>query len=46
MDKTLDDLNTLSSLSETFDYLNSHFSWDWRNEPATAFKEILEKRFA
>jgi hypothetical protein len=45
MDKTLDDLNTFSSLQETLDYLNSRFSWDWGNEQAAAFKEILEKRF-
>jgi uncharacterized coiled-coil protein SlyX len=46
MDKTLDDLNTFSSLQETLDYLNSRFSWDWKNEPTLAFNEILEKRFA
>jgi hypothetical protein len=45
MDKTLDDLNTFSSLPETLDYLNSRFSWDWGTEQAAAFKEILEKRF-
>jgi hypothetical protein len=45
MDRTLDDLNTFSSLQETVDYLNNYFSWDWRSESAAAFKEILEKHF-
>jgi primosomal protein N'' len=45
MDKTLDELNNLSTLKETLDYLNSRFAWNWENEPAGAFKEILEKRF-
>jgi hypothetical protein len=45
MDKILDDLNTFSSLQETVDYLNNCFSWDWRSDPAAAFKEILEKHF-
>jgi hypothetical protein len=46
MDKTLDDLNNLSSLPEMLDYLKNHFSWEWGNESVMAFKEILEKRFA
>jgi hypothetical protein len=45
MDKTLDDLNGLSSLQETLDYLNNHFTWDWKNESVKALKKMLEKRF-
>jgi hypothetical protein len=46
MDKTLNDLNSLSSLQETANYLQEHFAWNPENESVIAFKEILEKRFA
>ncbi|MDR2058454.1 MAG: hypothetical protein LBP83_09300 [Dysgonamonadaceae bacterium] len=45
MNKTLDDLNNMSSLQETLDYLNSHFTWDWKNESVKVLKGMLEKRF-
>jgi len=45
LDKVLDDLNNLSSLQETLDYLHSRFTWNWEDESVSAFKEIIEKRF-
>jgi hypothetical protein len=45
MDNTLSDLNNFSSFQETMDYLQSYFAWNWEDESAQAFKELLEKRF-
>jgi hypothetical protein len=45
MDNTLDNLNDLSSLQETMDYLHNRFVWNEKDESVIAFKEILEKRF-
>ena len=45
MDEILDELNGFNSIDETFLYLHSRFDWDWDDESAIAFKELLEKRF-
>ena len=45
MKDTLEDINQLQSLPDAFSYLDQRFNWNWENESAQAFKEILEKKF-
>ena len=46
MNQTLNHLNKSESFEEIMDYLDSRFAWDWENESATAFKEILRIKFS
>ncbi len=45
LDDTLNQLKTCSSLSDAMNFLNENFNWNWEDEPAILFREILEKRF-
>jgi hypothetical protein len=46
MDIIMNQLNTLNSMEEALQYLDSMFAWDWESESAWIFREILEQRFA
>jgi hypothetical protein len=45
MERIINQLNTLRTLSEAENYLDGMFEWDWESESAGLFKEILEKHF-
>jgi len=45
MKETLEDIDQMHSLPDVFSYLDQRFSWNWENESAQAFKDILEKKF-
>ncbi len=45
MNAALDQINGFNTLPEAFDFLDNLFHWDWEQESAAAFKELLEKRF-
>jgi hypothetical protein len=45
MDSIVSQLNTLNTMEETLYYLDSMFAWNWENDSARLFKEIVEKRF-
>ena len=44
MNQTLKKLNDFNSMEEVVSYL-SNLDWDWENDSAQAFIEMLEKRF-
>ena len=46
MNVALTDLNKLESFDEIMDYLDNRFSWNWEEESAAAFKEILKTKFS
>ncbi|MDR1368977.1 MAG: hypothetical protein LBJ72_02450 [Dysgonamonadaceae bacterium] len=46
MNNTLDQLNGFISLNDALKFLNDNYAWNWREEPASDFKLILEKRFS
>ncbi len=46
MNKTIDKLNTLSSLDEALAYIGKHFSWDTESQAYELFVNILRRRFA
>jgi len=45
MKETLEEIDQLHSLPDVFSYLDQRFNWNWADESAQAFKEILEKKF-
>lgn len=46
LDETLGKLNEMQSLDEAIHFLDTEFAWDWNNEPAADFKEMLTNRFS
>ena len=46
MQKTLDALNSLSSLQQAVDYTTAHFSWDKDSAAAELFMNVLRRRFS
>ncbi len=45
MNKTIDKLNTLSSLDEALEYIANHFSWDTDTQAYELFTNILKRRW-
>ncbi len=45
MNKTIDKLNTLSSLEEAQKYISKHFSWDTDSQAYELFTNILKRRW-
>ena len=45
MQKTLDEINTLSSLSEAMDYVRDNFEWDKDSTAVQLFENVLKRRF-
>ncbi len=45
MNKTIDKLNTLSSLDEALAYINKNFSWDSESQAYELFVNILRRRY-
>ncbi len=45
MNKTIDKLNTLSSLDEALAYINKNFSWDSESQAYELFINILKRRW-
>ncbi len=45
MNKTIDKLNTFSSLDEALEYIANHFSWDTESPAYELFTNILKRRF-
>ena len=46
MQKTLDELNALGSLSEAMDYVLENFEWDKESTAVQLFENVLKRRFA
>ena len=46
MQKTLDELNGLSSLEEAMDYVADNFEWDSASTAVKLFENVLKRRFA
>ena len=46
MQKTLDDINTLSSLGEAMGYVRDHFDWDKDSTAVQLFENVLKRRFS
>ena len=46
MQKTLDDLNGLSSLNEAMDYVLNNFEWDKESTAVQLFENVLKRRFS
>ena len=46
MQKTLDEINGLGSLSEAMDYVRNNFDWDNESTAAQLFENVLKRRFA
>ena len=46
MQKTLDELNALGSLSEAMDYVLDNFEWDKESTAVQLFENVLKRRFA
>ena len=46
MQKTLDEINTLSSLSEAMDYVRDNFEWDKDSTAVQLFENVLKRRFS
>ena len=46
MQKTLDEINTLSSLGEAMDYVLSNFEWDKESTAVQLFENVLKRRFS
>ena len=46
MQKTLDEINTLSSLGEAMDYVLSNFEWDKDSTAVQLFENVLKRRFS
>ena len=46
MQKTLDELNSLGSLSEAMDYVLDNFEWDKESTAVQLFENVLKRRFA
>ena len=45
MQKTLDEINTLSSLGEAMGYVRDHFDWDQDSTAVQLFENVLKRRF-
>ena len=45
MQKTLDEINSLSSLSEAMDYVLDNFEWDKESTAVQLFENVLKRRF-
>ena len=46
MQKTLDELNALGSLSEAMDYVLDNFEWDKESTAVQLFENVLKRRFS
>jgi hypothetical protein len=46
MQKTLDELNGLGSLSEAMEYVAETFDWDKESTAVQLFENVLKRRFA
>ena len=46
MQKTLDELNALGSLSEAMDYVLENFEWDKESTAVQLFENVLKRRFS
>ena len=46
MQKTLDEINSLNSLSEAMDYVLENFEWDKESTAVQLFENVLKRRFA
>ena len=46
MNKTLDYLNSLSSFSEAWGFLNDAYHWNPNDDSTIAFQQLLEKRYS
>ena len=46
MQKTLDEINALSSLSEAMDYVANNFEWDKDSTAVQLFENVLKRRFS
>jgi hypothetical protein len=46
MQKTLDEINALGSLSEAMDYMLDNFEWDKESTAVQLFENVLKRRFA
>ncbi len=45
MDQTLSQLEGFASFHSAMAFLDENFGWNWTEEPAFSFRELLEKRF-
>lgn len=45
MQKTLDEINSLNSLSEAMDYVADNFEWDSESTAVQLFENVLKRRF-
>ena len=45
MQKTLDEINSLNSLSEAMDYVLDNFEWDKESTAVQLFENVLKRRF-
>lgn len=45
MQKTLDEINTLGSLSEAMEYISDNFDWDKESTAVQLFENVLKRRF-
>jgi hypothetical protein len=45
MQKTLDDLNALSSFDEAIEYIQENFEWDMECTAVQLFENVLKRRF-
>jgi hypothetical protein len=46
MQKTLEELNGLHTLSEAMTYIQEHFDWDMESTAASLFVNVLKRRFS
>ena len=46
MQKTLDEINSLGSLSEAMDYVLDNFEWDKESTAVQLFENVLKRRFS
>ena len=46
MQKTLDEINTLSSLGEAMGYVRDNFDWDMESTAVQLFENVLKRRFS
>ena len=46
MQKTLDEINTLSSLGEAIGYVRDNFDWDMDSTAVQLFENVLKRRFS
>ena len=46
MQKTLDEINALGSLSEAMDYVLNNFEWDKESTAVQLFENVLKRRFS